>query len=239
MTAAPARRFYDAATADATADGFAVLLDGRPVRTPGRAHVALPTRALAEAVAAEWRAQGETIDPHAMPLMRLVSRAIDIVPAHRARLVGEIAAYGATDLLCYRAEAPAGLLARQEAVWQPILDWAAAALGLSLVVTAGIIHVDQPPAALAAARAALGARDDLALAALDAIVRATGSLVLGLAVAEGRLAAAEAAAAARLDETWQAEQWGEDGAAAARLGAIEGDIEAAARLMTLAAGDAG
>ncbi|MFQ6017699.1 MAG: ATP12 family chaperone protein, partial [Kiloniellaceae bacterium] len=207
------KRFYETAAAepcDPLRDGFGVVLDGRAIRTPAKARLIVPTRALAEALAAEWAEQGAEVDPRAMPLTRLACTAIDWVGANRRQVVADVAAYGGHDLLCYRAEAPAGLATRQQAVWQPLLDWAARRFDAPLAVTAGIVSVPQPPEALAALRRAVEGLSDMELVALNAAVTAAGSLVIGLALAAGRIGPDEAFAAAQLDETYQIARWGED-----------------------------
>jgi chaperone required for assembly of F1-ATPase len=239
MTAAKFKRFYRAVAVERAAGdaaGYGVTLDGRRIKTPARAAMALPNLALAEAVAAEWADQGEEVDPRTMPLTGLVWSAIDLVRADRARIIEELAAYGAHDLVCYRAEGPAELAARQQALWQPLLDWLALGLDAPLAVTVGVAPVAQPPAALAALRQAVAAKDDLALSALSAAVSAAGSLVIGLALCEGRIDAEAAFAAAQLDETYQIERWGEDPELARRRAAIKADLEAAARLFALLEG---
>ena len=178
----------------------------------------MPSRALAEAIAREWQAQDEKIDPATMPVTRGANAAIDKVRSQHAEVAALIADYGGTDLLCYRAEAPRELVARQSEHWDPLLDWAEAALGARLAVTQGVVPVAQPEAALAALGARVAAMDEWQLAALHDLVGITGSLVLGLAVAEGRLTAAEAWTLAQLDEDWQAEQWGVDDEAAEHAG---------------------
>jgi chaperone required for assembly of F1-ATPase len=227
------KRFYKDATIARTEEGYVVRLDGRPVRTPGRRVLAVPARPLAAAVAAEWRAQGDRVDPASMPLTRLASTALDLAE-RRPAIVDEIAAYAGTDLLCYRAEAPPDLVARQQAAWQPLLDWASARYGATLAVTAGVVPRPQPPEALAALRRAVEACDDMALVALHAATVAAGSLILALALLEGRLDAAEAYALSQLDETFQVEKWGEDAEAARRRAALRDDIAQAARFHRLA-----
>ncbi len=238
MAIAPAKRFYERvatrpATRAAGDGGYEVLLDQRPVRTPGKVALLLPTRDLAEAVAGEWEAQEERIRPATMPLMSLACTAIDRIAPRRGEIVAEILGYAETDLLCYRAERPASLVARQAAEWQPLLDWAALALDAPLRVTAGVLPVRQSDANLAALRHAVEPSSDLHLAALASATGATGSLVIGLALAHGRLSAAEAFEAAELDATFQIEQWGEDPEATRRREAVRADLEAAERLMTL------
>lgn len=187
-----------------------VALDGRPVRTPGRVPLALPTEALAEAIAAEWRGVGETLDPRAMPLTGLANAAIDRIAPDRASFAAGLARYGEGDLLCYRAESPTELVRRQAAAWDPPLAWARGRYDVHFEVTAGVVHVPQPAATVARLGDAVGALDEWALAGLSPVVTITGSLVLGLAVVEGAMDAEAVWNAANLDEDWQAEQWGED-----------------------------
>ncbi|MCH9051997.1 MAG: ATPase [Proteobacteria bacterium] len=242
MTAAKFKRFYERAAAEPCppseggtggGDGFRVVLDGRPIKTPAKADLVLPSLALAEAVAAEWQAQGAEVEVRSLALTGLVWTAIDRVGSDRARVVEEVAAYAAHDLVCYRAEAPAELVARQQTVWQPLLDWAALSFEARLAVTAGVVPIAQSPEALAALRQAVAAKSDLELTALGAAVTAAGSLVIGLALGAGRIDAAAAFEAAQLDESYQIERWGEDPEAARRRAAIHADLEAAARLMAL------
>jgi chaperone required for assembly of F1-ATPase len=244
MTAAKFKRFYAQASWEATAPGedghggagFRVLLDGKAVKTPARAEMALPNQAFAEAIAAEWQAQGEEVEARSLVLTGLAWTAIDLVSPGREGVVEELAGYAAHDLLCYRAETPADLAARQQACWQPLLDWAARALDAPLAVTTGMVSIDQSPEALAALREAVAARDDFALTALSAAATAAGSLVIALALAEGRIDAAAAFDAAQLDESYQIERWGEDPEAARRRAAIKEDLEAAARFLALLRG---
>lgn len=215
MSAWAPKRFWTSAEVAEAPGGFAVTLDGRQVKTPAKAPLVVPSRALAEAIAREWQAQDEKIDPATMPVTRGANAAIDKVRPQHAEVAALIADYGGTDLLCYRAEAPRELVARQSAHWDPLLDWAEAALGARLAVTQGVVPVAQPEATLAALSARVAAMDEWQLAALHDLVGLTGSLVLGLAVAEGRLTADEAWTIAQIDEAWQAEQWGADDEAAA------------------------
>ena len=208
------KRFWKEAKVVEAEGGYTVSLDGRAVKTPAKAPLVVPARAMAEAIAAEWDAQAEKIDPNTMPVTRGANSAIDKVARQHAEVAELIAAYGGTDLLCYRAEAPEPLVARQAAGWDPLLDWAAAELGARLTVTAGVIPVAQPAPAQAALAARVAAMDPWELAALHDLVGITGSLVLGLAVALGRIDAATAWDLARIDEAWQIEQWGEDEEAA-------------------------
>ncbi len=228
------KRFYrEAAGVPAGQGSHAVQLDGRPVKTPAKAPLVVPSAALAEAIAAEWQAQGEQVDPRAMPLNALACTAIDIVAPQRRRIVEDLLGFGGHDLLCYWTDETGELLRRQQRQWQPLLDWAAAELGAPLRKTCGIASQPQPPESLAALERALEAHDDLALTALAAAVKAASSLVLGLALARGRIDAAEAFALSQLDELYQAERWGEDAEAAARRAALRQEIEAAARFLDL------
>ncbi|MCT2540339.1 ATPase [Sedimentimonas flavescens] len=214
MSGWTAKRFWKAATVTEQPGGFGVSLDGRALKTPAKALLEVPTRAMAEAIAAEWDAQDEKIDPTTMPVTRSANAAIDKVRHQHAEVAELIAAYGGTDLLCYRAEQPDELVARQAEAWDALLDWAEAELGARLVVTKGVIPVAQPAPALSALAARVAALDEYEMASVHDLVGITGSLVLGLAVAMGRLDAATAWDLARIDETWQIEQWGEDEEAA-------------------------
>lgn len=227
------KRFYELAAAAEMVGGFGVTLDGKAVRTPGRAPLTLPTFALAEAVAAEWAAQEETVRPQDMALMSLACTAIDLVRPRRGEVVAELADYGGTDLICYRAERPAALVARQNEVWQPLVDWAALQLDAPLATTSGLIGAPQSEAALAALARAVEAHDDWALTGLATSVKAAGSLVIGLALCHGRLDAESAFAAAELHESHQIEAWGEDPEATKRRATVHRDLEAAGRLFAL------
>ncbi len=205
-----AKRFWTAATAEPAGAGFTVRLDGRPVKTPAKAPLAVPTLALARAIAAEWDAQQGHVRPETMPCTRAANSAIDKVAPLRAEVIAELAGYGGSDLLCYRAEAPPALVARQAAAWDPLLDWARDTLAAPLRVTAGVIPVPQPAESLARLTDRVAGFDDFQLAGLHDLVAISGSLVLALAVAEGRLTAEDAFELSRLDNRWQAEQWGAD-----------------------------
>jgi chaperone required for assembly of F1-ATPase len=233
MSAWSARRFWTDATIRAEEGGFAILLDARPVRTPLKAPLILPTEALAREVAAEWQAQTGTVNPATMPFTRTANSAIDtVIPQHHA-VVGMLAAYGGTDLLCYRATGPAELVTRQAASWDPLLDWSAAALDAPLRTTAGVMHVDQPPASLAALSGAVDALSAFQLAAFHDVVAISGSLVLALAVIRHRLTADEAWALGRIDEVWQIEQWGDDEEAAELAARKRADFLQANRFFAL------
>ncbi|WP_026871413.1 ATP12 family chaperone protein [Inquilinus limosus] len=229
------KRFYKTVTVVPVGDGFGVALDGKPIRSPAKAGFVLPSRALADAVAAEWAAQADDVVPATMPLMQLAATAIDRVAPNREHIVDTVAGYGGTDLLCYRAEAPAALAERQKAAWQPLLDWAMTALDAPLTATSGIVHQAQPDSSLAALRAAVAAQDDWRLTALHQATALTGSLVLGLALLAGRIDADTAFELAELDASFQIERWGEDAEAAARRATLRAELQAAARLVELAA----
>lgn len=231
------RRFWTTTGVMEGDDGWLVLLDGRPMRTPGGALFRVPARAVAEAVAEEWAAAGEAgaeIRLADLVFTRMVATALDRIAPDPGPTIDALAKYGETDLLCYRTAHPPELAARQARAWQPLLDWAALALDAPLVVTSGLAHVVQSPAALAALRAALARENAFSLAALGVAVPALGSLVLGLALAHGRLGPDEAHAIAFLEEAYQAEQWGKDAEAEARLAGIAAEVTTAHRLMGLA-----
>ena len=233
MTWGKGKRFYERAAVVEEDGGFAVTLDARPLRMPGGAPLRVPSRCLAEAIAAEWQAQGADIRPEALPFTRLANTALDGGTPRRARVVEHTVAYAATDLLCYRAGNPPELARRQHGEWQPLLDWAERHHGAALAVTEGIAPIDQPPAALAALRRAVEALDDMELAALASLTAACGSLVVALAVAAGRLGAGEAYALSQLDETYQIEKWGADAEAVARRDRLCAEIAAAAAFLEL------
>lgn len=223
------KRFY---TDVAIAEG-AIMLDGRRVRTPARAPLVLPTPALAEAAAAEWRAQGDAIDPRSMPLTGLANAAIDRVAPAPDAFAATLAAYAETDLLCYRADEPPALAARQAEAWDPLLAWARQRYDIDFALARGIIHVAQPEATVRRLASAIGARDAFALAAMSPLVTIGGSLVTALAVAENAIDADAAFDATHLDEVWQAEQWGEDALAQDARQARRDDFGAAARFLSL------
>ncbi len=210
-----------------------MLLDGRPVKTPARAPLIAPTPALADAIADEWRAVGEEIDPRTMPLTGFTNAAIDRVAVDPAAFAANLATYAETDLLCYRAENPPELAARQAEIWNPLLDWARQRYDIAFAVTAGIVHVAQPPETVARLSAAIAARSPFELAALSPIVSIGGSLVVALMLAEDAIVADAAFDATHLDELWQAELWGEDYLATETRAARRADIAAAARYLRL------
>jgi chaperone required for assembly of F1-ATPase len=229
------KRFYMRAT---TGEAGEVLLDGKQVFTPARKPLAAPSRALAEALAAEWDAQKEEIDPGGMALTRLANAAIDAVAAMPAAVAAEIEKYLGSDLLCYRAEAPEGLVARQAQHWDPVLAWARDKFGARFVLAQGVVHVAQPSEAIAAMRARIPTDPDnikniWRLAALASITALTGSALIALALAEGALDVEAAWAAAHVDEDWQMSQWGRDDVALARRDYRFAEMQAAAMVLRL------
>ena len=221
------KRFWTEVSVDARE----VRLDGRPVRTPGRTPLTLPTDALADAVAAEWRGVGETIDPRAMPLTGLANAAIDRIAPDPAPFAEGLARYGESDLLCYRADAPPDLVERQAAAWDPPLAWARARYDVHFTIATGIVHVAQPAATLERLRGAVAALDPWRLAGLSPVVTLTGSFVLALALVEEAMTAHAVWAAAQTDEDWQAERWGEDQLAAEARAARRRELDAAAAFL--------
>ena len=224
------KRFY---TAVAATPERGIALDGRPVRTPGKHPLILPNAGLAEAVAAEWQAQGDDIVPQSMPLTGLANAAIERVAPDAIGFAMGLAIYAETELLCYRADAPPELVTRQEAVWDPILEWARRRYDVNFTLVAGIIHQPQPDETLKRLRAAIQSNGAFELAALSPIVTISGSLVIALAVAEGAITPDAAFDAAHLDELWQAEQWGEDDFALDLRAAHRADFLAACDFLRL------
>jgi chaperone required for assembly of F1-ATPase len=224
------KRFYAAAGIAETPGGFSITLDDKPVRTPSRQPLAAPTREIAEAIAAEWDAQKEIIDPTTMPLTRLANSVIDAVAGRVEAVADDVAKYFHSDLLFYRAGHPAALVAREAAYWDPVLFWAADTLGAHFILAEGIVHVRQPDQAVAAARAALPA-DPWSIAALHVVTTLTGSALLALALMRGVLDEDQVWAAAHVDEDWNAEQWGVDEEVAGRRAARLVDFRAAANVL--------
>ena len=229
------KRFYKKAAAAAQDGVFSILLDGRPVRTPNKGLLHLPSEGLADAIAGEWDAQAETIEPASMPLTQLASTAIDRVAPQKQAVAAEIARYAETDLLCYRADGPQVLVQRQKEAWQPLLDWLAAEHGARLTVTAGIQPVQQPADAVAKVREAVAGFGHFPMAALSSATSSMGSVVLGLALVSGRISAQKAAEAAFIDEVFQLEQWGSDKDEEARLSRLRSELDAVERFLTLIA----
>jgi chaperone required for assembly of F1-ATPase len=257
------KRFYKTVAVENTAGGAGLALDGKPVRTPGKAPLTLPTPALAAAVAEEWRGQCERIDPSTMPLTRLANGAIDGVAGREQAVIDDILGFAASDLLCYRAEGPSGLTEAQAKHWDPVLAWARDDLHAPFVLSKGVMHVAQPDASLARFRKQLEGRDSLSegvmhvaqpdaslarfrkqlegrdsfsLAALHVLTSLSGSALLALAVALGRLTPEEAWRAAHVDDDFQISQWGEDEEAKTRRENRRHDFAAAARLLQLLQG---
>ena len=224
------KRFYKDVTVDRTADGFAVRLDGKSLRTPGRAELVVPRKVNAEAIASEWRAVIGSIDPKFMPLTRLVNSAIDGVRGQEAEVVADCAKYAGTDLLCYRADFPVGLAERQTALWDPPLAWAEQTFACCFIRSVGVMHVTQPEENAARIADAVCRRDAFALAGLQSMTTLMGSVLLALACADGHLAADQAWTAAHVDEDWQISQWGQDTEAAERRANRWADFQAAAQL---------
>lgn len=227
------RRGYETVTVAPIGDGFGVHLDSKPLRTPAGTALVAPRRALAEAIATEWRDQGTVLDLSVVPLTRLLGTALDRVPQHRAALERELIGYAETELVCHRAEHPAELAARQRETWQPLLDWLTVRFDAPLATTNGVVARKQPDSSLAALARALTAMDRLRLVGLSHAVGMSGSLVIGLAVAEGRLDAAGAFAASELDASYQIERWGEDAEAASRRRALRRELDIAVRWFAL------
>jgi chaperone required for assembly of F1-ATPase len=224
------RRFYAAAGVVECPSGFEIALDGRPFRTPARHPLAFPDRALAEAVAAEWDAQGDFIEPGRMPLTRLANTIIDGVAAAPDAVAAEVEKYLGSDLLFYRASGPERLVARQKQHWDPVLEWAQTALGARFLTGTGVMPLLQPAQALAAAGAAIP-REPWRLGAVHAVTTLTGSALLALALARGAIGCDAAWAAAHVDEDWNTEFWGEDALALERRAFRYAEMQAAARVL--------
>jgi len=227
------KRFYKDVTVAPAADGFAILLDGKPVRTPRKLPLRVPTRALADAIAAEWAAQKERVDPASMPLSKLAITAIDGVASHMADVAAEIVKFAGSDLLCYRAEAPEALRVLQAAAWDPMLRWAEDELGVDLATAKGVMPVTQRQESLARVAAAVAPFEAMALTSLHVLTTLTGSAILALAHAAGRTSAEAAWAAAHVDEDWQVSQWGVDVEAAERRARRWAEMLAASRFLEL------
>ncbi|MGO8916931.1 MAG: ATP12 family chaperone protein [Stellaceae bacterium] len=227
------KRFYGTVTVAPEAGGFGVSLDGKPLRTPAKAPLTVPSRTLAEAIAAEWRDQGPEVKLGELALTRLASTAIDLVAARRTEVAAEVARYAGTDLVCYRASHPPELARRQHEAWQPLIDWATLRYDAPLETTVGIVPIAQSSVTLRAFAAAAESYAPLELAALHLATAACGSLVVALALIEGRLDVEGAFAAAQLDESFEIEQWGEDGEQAQRRAALRDDMALAESFIRL------
>ena len=238
MSAWAARRFWSEVAVVPEAGGWALRLDGRGLRTPAKAALVVPSAALAEAVAEEWRAVDDVVDPREMPVTRAANAALDKVAPEREAVVAELAAYGDSDLVCYRAEAPGELVARQAAAWDPLLGWAEAAHGARLAPVAGVMPRPQDRAALARLAEPLRRADAFALTALSDLVALSGSLVIGLAAVSGAWAPADLWERSRIDEAWQAERWGRDEEAEEAADRRRRDFLRAHRVHRLASGGA-
>jgi chaperone required for assembly of F1-ATPase len=227
------KRFWKDVAVEPGQEGWAVKLDGRPVKTPARAALAVPSEVLAEAIAEEWRAVGETIDPRAMPLTGLANAAIDRVAPDPSAFASKLAEYAEGDLACYRAEGPSALVARQESSWDPLLAWARRRYDLDFATTSGLMHVAQPPATVERLSHAVAALDPFRLAGLSPLVTIGGSLVAALAVLENAITPEEAWEAVSVDDRWQFEQWGADAEAQTAMENRRRDFLAAARFLDL------
>jgi len=227
------RRFYQSATVGARDGAFALLLDGRSARTPGKRPLAVPAAGLAEAMAAEWAAQTDRIDPSTMPVTRLVNTVIDGVATQAEAVRAEIVKYAGSDLLCYRADFPADLVARQARAWDPVLAWAHTRLGVRFYLAEGVMPVAQRPETADRIAAHIAALDPYRLGAVHVLMTLSGSAILALALLDGAISPADAWAAAHIDEDFQIAQWGEDAEAAARRAHRKTEFDAAARLLTL------
>lgn len=229
MSGARRKRFYTSVTVSEHEGGFGVSLDGRAIKTPAKALLSVPTADLAGYIAAEWDAQGDRINPEAMPATRFANAAIDKVRVQFAEVADMLGAYGETDLLCYRAEAPVELTARQAAAWDPLLDWAARRFGVDWQVTTGIMPTPQRPATLTTLRAHLDGFTTFQLTAFHDLVALPGSLVIGLAATENQSPVEDLWRWSRIDEDWQIEQWGHDDEANAQASRRQQSFRDAAR----------
>jgi len=231
------KRFYKTAgtapAADDARGGFLITLDGKPVRTPAKAHLVVPVEGLAAAIAAEWQAQGEVIDPRGMGLMTLACTTLDRVRPQRSMVVDEVLRFAGTDLLCYRASGPDKLVERQHRAWQPLLDWAAMEFDAPLRVTAGVMPVEQDEQSIRALGRAVERLDDFRLVVLHSVTALTGSLVAGLALIHGRIDTATAWDISRIDADYQIEQWGADAEAEQVAANARAALETAGRLLAL------
>ncbi|RLQ87834.1 ATP12 family chaperone protein [Notoacmeibacter ruber] len=227
------KRFYKEVTVEEADDvsAYAILLDGRTVKTPGRKVLAFPTRALAELIAAEFASQKDVLDPAAMPAFRLANSAVEAVADNAEAVAGDLVRFAGSDLLCYRAEGPAGLVANQQEKWDPLLAWICEETGGAFITTGGIVYAEQPEEALAGFARYVGRyRDAFQLAAMHSMTTLTGSVFLAVAVAEGRITPEDAWTAAHVDEDWNIAQWGEDFEAKRMREARWTEMKAAAEL---------
>ena len=230
-TAKAPRRAYETVSIEPSGSGFVVKLDDKPLKTPSGKPVVAPWPGLAEAIAEEWRAQGARPNLNGVPMTRIAATAIDRIPSRRAGVIDELLAYAETELVCHRADSPLGLVARQQVAWQPLLDWLSQQFDAPLAVTSGVLPCSQAEASLRSLRHLLEGLDDFSLAGLSVAVASSGSLVIGLAVLEGKIDARQAFDAAELDATFQIEQWGEDSIAAQRRAELQAELETAAKFI--------
>lgn len=230
------KRFYKSAATGSVGEAYAVLLDGRTIRTPAKAEMLLESPLMAEAIAREWDRQEGEVLPQSMPLMQFAATAIDRVGPQREKVIDDIASYGASDMICYRAEYPEDLVRRQQASWDPMIDWAKQSLNAELKVTAGIQHIEQPAPALTQLRRHVEQCSDLELAALYSMTSLSGSLVVALAIRAGRITADEAFDISELDATHVIERWGEDNEASERRQNIKQGLRAGEEFLTLCRG---
>lgn len=233
MSGWKAKRFWKTVSVVEENGAWAIRLDARALKTPAKSPLHVPTRAMAEAIAAEWDAQTGEVRPDTMPVTRAANSALDKVGPQFEAVAAMLAEYGATDLLCYRAEAPRELVEHQAAAWDPLLDWAASDLGAPLVVGTGIVPVTQPPESLSRIAQAIQAHDPFRLTALHDLIAITGSAVIGLAIARGQIGVEEGWLASRIDEHWQILQWGADEEAEAVEAIKKRDLAAAAHFLAL------
>lgn len=227
------KRFYKRVAVVKSSEGSYIELDGRLVKTPKKTKFTIKSERLAEAIGEEWRLQGEMIKPETMPLLRLANTAIDVVGGQRDAVVDNLAGFGQTDLLCYRAIEPEELVLRQEKLWSPWLKWAASFHGAELCITCGITYIEQNKLALAALRHAVDAYDIMELAGLNDLVTISGSLVIGLAVKAGAIDIEEAWSVARVDNEFQADRWGRDAEAEMAAQRLQGEFRQAGRFLAL------
>ena len=228
-----AKRFWTSTDVQQIDGGFTVVLDGRSIKTPAKAPLVLPSYAMAQALAVEWDAQAEKIDPNTMPMTRAANAAIDKVQHQHAAVADMLAEYGGTDLLCYRADTPQELIDRQAQHWDPILDWAHREFGARLNLAQGVMFAEQPQDSLDVLRTATHAFDTFELTGFHDLVAMSGSLVLGFAVARDHLTPAQAWTLSRIDEEWQIEQWGRDEEADSMAAVKQTAFEDAYRFMKL------
>ena len=233
MDIRPVKRFWDKVRVVEKDGGFSITLDDQPVRTPGKRTLVVSNRALAEAIAAEWNVQSDAVEPSGMPLTRYANSAADCVILRRAEVIEEVARYGATDLICYRATDPPELVERQTAGWHPLVEWIASKFEIRLKIVSGVLPVAQSQATMNAFHVAVSTFDDFPLTGLHAAAAACGSLVLALALARGHLNAETAWSLSQLDESYHIERWGEDAEAIDRRSRLLTDIEIASRFMVL------